>query len=56
MERYTNPADVSDRALYLSEMYPAAIPPMTPPMSNSVDNSPAFAALSYSPPISVRSM
>ena len=56
MDKYTNPALVSERALKRSLTYPAKTPPTTPPMSNSVLSSPAFAALRYTPPISVRSM
>ena len=45
MDKYTKPAAVIDRALYLSLTYPAKIPPKIPPRSKTMLNSPAFAAL-----------
>jgi hypothetical protein len=47
-------AAVSARASRQSEMWPARMPPITPPKSKSVDITPAVESDKYSPPTAGR--
>lgn len=52
MAQYMNPAAVMARASSRSEMWPARMPPTTPPTSNRVERVPAVVLDKYFPSIS----
>lgn len=54
MAQYMNVAAVTARASIRSEMWPARIPPTTPPTSNRVDSVPAVESDRYSPSIAAK--
>lgn len=54
MARYVKHAAVVARALRWSEMWPARMPPNTPPTSNNVDKMPAVEFDRYWPFMAVK--